>query len=266
MSILQELSSSPLVLQTINPLFAYGPCCVQGPDGKDQKDSGMITVAGNMFLVVARQNPLAVTPYIPMFNGQMIESRNNGVSWNNFQTPNSYLQPGNPTSPFNTSMWGNSPTSFGSGTFVMGCGDDGTLGYTIACNQTDDRDAYVYIIGNDTNYAGGSACSSGDGDDLYMMRVARAKIANLNPADYEFFTGGDGNLDSNWSSTLANATSILHNCGKLGNSNVQYVPAKNSYVMLTYYATSGLSSGTNNTTWQGWTAPHPWGPWTNIYT
>jgi hypothetical protein len=36
--------------------------------------------------------------------------------------------------------------------------------------------------------------------------------------------------------------------------------------MLTYYAPNGLSTDKATVTWQGWTAAHPWGPWTVIYT
>jgi len=266
MSILTMLSNSPYVIATSNPLYAYGPCCTAGADGNDQKDSGMFTMGGKMFLMTGRQPPSNATPYIPQFDGQMIMSPDNGQSWNNFQHPTAFNYPGTPTSPVNTAMWGTSPTSYAGASFVMGCADDGTLGYTIPCNQTDNRDAYVYILGNDMNYPGGQgACGSG-GDDYYLMRVPRAKMANLNPSDYQAYTGGDGNLSSNWTSTLSIAASILHECADLGFPNVQYIPAKNSYLMLTYFSTGGIDIDLNFTTWQGWTAAHPWGPWTNIYT
>jgi hypothetical protein len=267
LSVLKQLSTSPLVFQTSNPLYAYPPNTSPGTDGNDQKDNGLFTVGGKMFMLIGRQTPSITHPYIPQYDGQMIESPDNGQTWNNFQNPTVYNYPGSPTTPINTAMWGTSPTSYADATFVMGCADDGTLGYTTACNQTDNRNVFAYIIGNDTNFAGGSGCGlSAQQNDYWLMRVPLAKIANLNPSDYQAFTGGDGNLDANWSSTLTNAVSILHACAELGLVNVQYVPAKNSYVMLNYYAPNGLNTDPNTTTWHGWTAPHLWGPWTVVYT
>lgn len=155
-------------------------------------------------------------------------------------------------------MFGPSPTNMGSATFVMYCADDGTLGYQNACNRHDNADAYVYLMANDGYWDSGNA--------LYLARVPRAKLADLNAADYQFYLGGDGRLDSSWGAQ-ASAAAVISNPGKLGEPSVQYVPALNRYLLLTFSYPEGLAADNlhpEHTLWLGYEAPHPWGPWTLI--
>jgi hypothetical protein len=164
-------------------------------------------------------------------------------------------------------MFGTSPSTFGSATFINYCADDGTIGYFSACNRQDNADAYVYLIANEGAWNGGGA--GGGGDNFYLTRVARAKLSRLQPTDYQFFTGGDGSLDSSWTSNQTGAVSILANKGKLGEPAVQYIPSLNRYLLLTFYYPEGLApkGGTAaNSVWLSYESPHPWGPWTLINT
>lgn len=66
----------------------------------------------------------------------------------------------------------------GSATFVLYCGDDGTLGYWAQCNRRDNAAGYVYLLAN-----GGYWDSEGA---LFLARVPRARLKALKRADYQF--------------------------------------------------------------------------------
>lgn len=72
-------------------------------------------------------------------------------------------------------MFGTSPTNTASATFVMYCGDDGTLGYWSLCNRRDNAAAYVYLLANEGYWDSGSA--------LFLARVARDKLKDLRSSD-----------------------------------------------------------------------------------
>lgn len=273
MSMMEMTSESPYAIQTINNMSAYGACCSPtGDDNLSPKPTGLISVAGNLYLSMAREQSTSTTPgynkpYFAFFSAQIKMSPDHGVTWNNFQHPTQFLPNGNVTSPASASMFTvTSFTNWGSSAFVSYCGDDGTLGYLVACNRHDNGELYVYGISNEgVNYAGGSGAGCG-GNAFYEWRVPRAKLQNLNIVDYTYFTGGDGSLDANWSSTANNAIAIISNACSLSNAAIQYIPAKNRYLLLTYSAPAGVLTNTANTQWLGYEAPHPWGPWTLIYT
>jgi hypothetical protein len=164
-------------------------------------------------------------------------------------------------------MFASSPTAFGAATFVMYGADDGTLGYTAAINRHDNANAYIYLIANEGAWNGGGP-SNGGGNAYYLARVPRAKISRLQPDDYQYYVGGDGSLDTGWTSTQANAQPILSNYGELGTANVQYVPALNRYLLFTFFYPHGAGNpGTTfDTTWLIYEAAHPWGPWSLVNT
>jgi hypothetical protein len=197
--------------------------------------------------------------------GQIAWSPDKGQTWNNFQTPMVFNPMGNPTSPPSASMFGASPSAFGAAAFVMYGADDGTLGYTAAVNRHDNANAYIYLIANEGAWNGGGP-TNGGGNAYYLARVPRAKISRLRAGDYQYYVGGDGSLDTGWTSTQANAQPILSNYGELGTANVQYVPALNRYLLLTFFYPRGAGNPgtTYDTTWLVYEAPHPWGPWSLV--
>jgi hypothetical protein len=257
-------SESPLAGITVNPLVAYGPASVgTGDDNRSEKSSGLFCMNGKIFMAVGRQTNAATggmgtaTAYM-QYSGQVIASGDKGASWNNFQSPTTFNASGSVTSPASASIFGTTPTNMASATFVMYCADDGTIGYLSACNRHDNADAYVYLMANDGYWDSGNA--------LYLARVPRAKLAELSAADYQFYTGGDGRLDSSWGAQTS-AAEVISNAGKLGEPNVQYVPALNRYLLLTFSYPQGLATSDSHpehTQWLGYEAPHPWGPWTLI--
>ena len=257
-------SEAPLAGLTVNSFPGYGVGSrPTGDDNRSEKSSGLFCMNGKIFMAIGRQTNIATggmgtATAFTQGSGQVIWSPDHGVSWNNFQQPATFNPQGEVTEPASAAMFGSAPTNMGSATFVMYCGDDGTLGYQNPCNRHDNGDAYVYLMANDGYWDSGNA--------LYLARVPRAKLASLSAADYQFYRGGDGRLDSSWGQQ-ANATAVISNPGKLGEPSVQYVPALNRYLLLTFSYPQGLSAAdlhSEHTLWLGYEAPHPWGPWTLI--
>lgn len=269
-SLMRVLSESPLTIQTIQAFTAYGdeaqPTYLA--DGLSSKNTGLFCMGGYLFLAIGRQNQSATQTGggLQQSYGNVIYSADHGASFNNPQSVGDFRTVGNPTNPLSFSMFGSSPTDMATAEFVHYCADDGTLGYFVACNQHDQGDAYVYLIANEGTWTGGG--SAGGGNALYLARVPRAKLRNLSGADYQWYTSGDGTQDSSWSAQT-NAAPIISNAGKLGEPNVQFIPALNRYLLLTYYYPSGVvtNNGGNrlDSVWLGYESPHPWGPWTQIF-
>jgi hypothetical protein len=165
--------------------------------------------------------------------------------------------------PLSTSLWPQTaPTSFASSTFVVYGADDGTLGYLVTANRVDNANAYIYGVSNNVSSAN---AVWNNGDSYYLWRVPRAKILNLQASDYQFYVSGDGTLDANWTTSQSGAGAVLSNTGKLSLANIQYIPALNRYLLLTYYYPSGASTP-SSTVWLAYESPHPWGAWTQIGT
>ena len=265
MQLVKFTNESPLAGVTVNPFTAYGAASTgTGDDHRSQKPSGLFCMNGQIFAATGRQTNIATggmgtATAFTQYAGQVISSADKGASWNNFQSPTMFSANGSVTSPASAAMFGTTPTNMGSATFVMYCGDDGTLGYKAPCNRTDNADAYVYLMANDGYWDSGNA--------LYLARVPRAKLANLSAGDYQFYEGGDGRADSSWGAQPS-ATAVISNAGKLGEPSVQYIPALNRYLLLTFSYPQGLAPGNSHaehTLWLGYEAPHPWGPWTLVY-
>jgi hypothetical protein len=260
-------STNPVAGILINAMSAYGSSGGQPPDNLSQKDSGLFAMNGGLYMSLGRQHNTGTdggspSPAYTQVDGQVIASYDHGQSWNNFQEPGVFLPNGNPTNPANAAMFGSTPSDFASMAFVMYGADDGTLGYFSSDTQQDNANAYVYGIANEGTWNGGG--TQGGGNAFYLTRVPRAKMRNLNPADYSFYTGGDGSLDASWSHLQTTAVAIISNYGSLGEPAVDWIPALHRYLLLTYYYPNGANTSAAPTVWLGYEAPHPWGPWTLI--
>jgi hypothetical protein len=270
-SVMAVTNESPLTIQTVNMFPLYGPW--HGPggtpvylsDGLSSKAFGIFCLQGNLFLQVGRQNQSNSQPGggLALTKGNILMSANHGLTWNNPDNINTF---GNvPRSNLTSSMFAGSPTTMGGADFIHYCADDGTLGYTIPCNEHDQGNAYVYLMANEGITQGGG--TAGGGNDLYLARVPRAKLQNLSGADYQWYVSGTCSADGSWSSTESSATSMVHNPGEIGTGHVHFIPALNRYLYLTYYYPSGVLTGGNvfDSWWLGYEAPTPCGPWTLIY-
>jgi hypothetical protein len=77
----------------------------------------------------------------------------------------------------------------------------------------------------------------------YISREFRVqKMKSLNASDYRYYRGGDGSLDGSWTAAQANASPVISNTGKLGEPNVQFIPALNRYLLLTSSYPQGLAT------------------------
>lgn len=247
-----------------NFLSAFGSrASTNGVDTRSPKNAGLFCMAGDILMFSGRQynaggsGPAA----FPQSAGTVMWSPDHGVTWNNYQNPTTFTATGALLSPTTTSMFAQSPSTWGSATFVMYCGDDGTFGLLSTCNRQDNANAFVYAIANDGFW--------NNGNSLYLARVPRSAVLNLSASDWQCWTGGDGSLDTNWTTNFASCAAMFTNTGKLGEPSVQFLPALNRYLLLTYYYPNGANQPATNAdtvTWLAYESPHPWGTWTQIGT
>src|SRR5581483_5102501 len=105
-----------------------------------------------------------------------------------------------------------------------------------------------------------------NGDFLILGRVQRARIGALDATDWEFYSGGGGSNDSNWTTDVHQAKPILSNPGKLGETGAFYLPQLQRYVMIGWYYPGGGATAieaSTTTVWDFYESPTPWGPWRN---
>lgn len=235
--ILRGNAPSNLVGETLNLMDEYGGMTASGPDKCMWKANGNTCVGGNIYVFVSRHG-LDFKTRQSAANSSAIVSTDKGKTWRrsakeNFEKP---MFPG---------------PRFGSPFFVK-YGQDGAA----AVHQAD---RYIYAISNNGFWE--------NGDDMILGRVSREKIARLDPSDWQFFTGGDGMEDKNWSTQIADAKPILSNPGKCSMTGAQYVEPLKRYLMIQWYYTSGTGHvASSDTTWIFLESPAPWGPWREIGT
>lgn len=264
MQLAEFTAEFPFVGVTVNFLSGFGGLgSTNGIDSRSPKDAGLFCMANDLIMFSGRQlnNGGAGPPAFTQTAGTVMWSPDHGVTWNNYQNPATFTTTGALLSPTTTSMFAQSPSTWGSATFVMYCGDDGTFGYLSTCNRQDNANAFIYAIANDGYW--------NNGNSLYLARVPRAAVLNLSSSDWQCWTGGDGSHDSSWTTNFANCTALVTNTGKLGEPNVQFLPALNRYLLLTFYYPNGANqpaSNANTVTWLAYESPYPWGPWTQIGT
>jgi hypothetical protein len=126
--------------------------------------------------------------------------------------------------------------------------------------EVDAANRYVYAISNNGFWD--------NGDTLILGRVRRERIGLLNGSDWEFFTGGDGLRDENWTTHAPQAGPVLEKPGNLGMIGAVYLPARQRYMMIGWYYPrgSGYAKDSSTTTvWDFYEAPQPWGPWTQVH-
>ena len=124
--------------------------------------------------------------------------------------------------------------------------------------SVDNADEYVYAVTNNGHFE--------DGDDYILGRVSRRKLPDLNGADWEFYTGGDGMTAANWSKDIDSAKPILQdplNCSMTG---MTHIPALGRYVMVVWHYTTYNLRTDPRTINDFYEAPRPWGPWTKFKT
>ena len=282
----------------VNFLPGYGATSTShGSDSqgysRSNKLSGLLCMGGNMYGLMGRQNttnsssyPVSgITGLFDQEYGSLLYSKDLGASWNSVTSPDIFTSYAYPASlPTQITSYFADRKKFGAPSFITYGVDDGTLGYISAtCNpavltvtascRVDNADAYVYILGNDGFWNNGSA--------LYLARIARAKLKNMNGNDIQYYSNaladGNGLEDGNWSSSISGIATILTAAGQIGEPSMQYIPYLNRYVLLNWYypnCNTGTSNAgcpqdnatAGNSVFSFYDAPHPWGPFTQVGT
>lgn len=137
---------------------------------------------------------------------------------------------------------------------------DGPGGFV--AGSPNDAENWVYAISNDGRWDGGN--------DLYLGRCARGRMAWNDPADWSFYKGMENNTPQ-WGS-LAEMKPIMSDPGRLSQTMMYYNSTLRKYILPEWYydrpaeITPGSpkyygpeSSG--NTTWKFYVAENPWGLW-----
>ena len=198
---------------TVNPMVDYGKEVEEGPDGCTWKSSGCTFLNGVLYWVVARHRygEKSGDPHRRQTaqNASIIKSADLGRTWSRPAREN-YQRPMFPGQRFATPYF---------------------VEYGRSHVDVDNAGQYVYALSNN----GFWDC----GDDMVLGRAMRSKIASLNGADWEFFTGGDGMRRSSWSRNVDEAKPVIQQPGKLGMTGAVYLPALGRYLMIGWYYPAG---------------------------
>ena len=215
-----------------------------GADGANWKTTNTYSVAGILYMFITRcvypsHSNDSKRRHI-LSNSSIIKSTDGGKTWSrppqeNYDKP---MFPGR---------------RFGAPYFVW-YGKDGAA-------TADNADNYVYAISNDGFFE--------NGDDYVIGRVPRSKLGSLSGLDWSFYVGGDGMIDSRWSTRLERACPILNNAGKSSMSGMTYVESLHRYVIVSWHYhqenfEAGIKAQDLSTVLEFFEAPHPWGPWSRV--
>src|SRR5580704_4202512 len=168
--------SRALVGTTINDMGDFGKN-THSADRANWKTMNSYCVDGVLYMFVTRclyPDQSGDTNNRHIFkNSSIIKSTDKGKTWTRSSEEN-----------YNHPMFPG--LSFGSPYFVW-YGRDGAA-------SVDNADKYVYAVANNGHFE--------DGDSYILGRVSKGKLPALNAADWQFYTGGDGMLDGNWTGEI----------------------------------------------------------------
>jgi len=207
------------------------------------KTGGCKMIDGTLYLVVGRHRYGEISGdkfrRQSARNASIIKSTDGGKTWTRSEKEN-YDNPMFPGRRFATP-------------YFLDYGQDGSEAVAHG------SDKYVYAHAN-----GGFWDNS---SDMVLGRVLRSKIGNLDPADWQYFTGGDGMNDAAWSQNMADAKPVLQTDNMLGSTGAVYLPQWKSYCLIGWgYPDGGgkLPGMHEHTVWNFHVAPTPWGPWRTV--
>lgn len=225
-----------------NPMDDYGAMnAPAAADGRNWKSGGSISIDG-VYMSVGMDR--YVDPNFggrqSRINASIIKSTDHGLHWVRSMQQN-LDRPMFPGMRFATP-------------FFVHYGKD----YSAA--TVDNADRYIYATSNNGFWD--------NGDSYILGRVARSKVGALKAADWSFYQGGDGMLDSSWGTDITRAAILIHAPGQCGETGVTYLPALNRYVMAAWYYPigNGHAGKIEATAFAFYEAPKPWGPWKKLKT
>jgi hypothetical protein len=226
----------------VNSMDEYGKANHTEADGATWKVCGQECIDGVFYAFVVR-NIYGDKSHDPLlrqtsFNASLIKSHDRGLSWTRSAKAN-----------YDSPMWPG--TRFGAPCFIHYGKNGGQV-------TRDQADEFVYAMSNNGFWNGG--------DDLILGRVRRADLPKLNAADWQYFMGGEGLVESSWTSDLTKAKPILSQQAKLGWTAPVFITALKRYLLVSWYVTPTLKKWfePGRVTYDFYEAPHPWGPWTFV--
>jgi hypothetical protein len=233
---------------TVNPMDEYGITGASMGDNCTWKSSGCMALDGVLYWLIARHQyggdqTVDYDKRQKAHGSSFIKSTDNGRTWSG--TPQEHKD--HPMFP---------GTRFATPYFIQ-YGQDGHEAWA------DGSDKYVYALSNNGFWD--------NGDYVILGRCLRSKMPELNGADWQFYTTGDGAADSAWTSNVRDAMPVVCHPDHLGMTRAVYLPKHQCYLMIGWYYPAGggkmeMSDGLTEaahvkTNWDFYVAPHPWGPW-----
>jgi hypothetical protein len=243
--------------KTVNTMPEYGKTGqTMGPSGGDGctwKSSGVISLDGVIYWLVARHHyggdrTIDYDKRQKAHDASFIKSSDLGRTWTRSPQEN-FDHPMFPGSRFATP-------------YFIQYGRDGHEAVAV----DDQSDKYVYALSNNGFWD--------NGDYVILGRCLRSKMPDLNGADWQYYTQGDGATDAAWTSNVRDAQMVLCHPDHLGMTRAVYLPKHRCYLMIEWYypagggkfeTSDGLPEASRFTSnWDFYVAPHPWGPWRNV--
>lgn len=211
-------------------------------DGRNWKSGGTISIDGILYMSVGMDR--YVDPNYggrqTRINASIIKSSDHGLHWTRAMQEN-LDRPMFPGMRFATP-------------FFVHYGKD----YSAA--TVDNAERYVYATSNNGFWD--------NGDNYILGRVLRSRIGALKAADWSFYQGGDGMVDSSWSADMIKSAILIEAPGQCGETGVTYLPALNRYVMAAWHYPigNGHAGKIEATEFSFYESAKPWGPWRKIKT
>lgn len=228
--------------EMVNTMDEYGKANQEASDHATWKACGQGCIDSVFYAFVSR-NVYGNESGDPLmrqtaFNSSLIKSTDGGMTWTRSAEEN-YRNP----------MWPG--RRFGAPFFVHYGENGGQV-------TQDGAERYAYAISTNGFW--------NDGDDYIIGRVERRKLPDLNPADWTYYTGGNGEHPRTWSPQIAKAVPILSRPGECGQTPPCYVHPLGIYLMTLWYNTPKLGKWfkPKEMIYKFYQARHPWGPWSFI--
>lgn len=233
---------SSLAGDIVNTMDEYGDAGKKEPDNGTWKVCGQECIDSVFYAFVSRnvygKDSGDYWLRQTAFNSSLIKSTDRGLTWSPRAADN-YRRP----------MWPG--PAFGAPFFIHYGKNGGNV-------KRDGADRYVYAASTNGFW--------NDGDRYVLGRVPRTNLPDLHAADWTYFSGGDGQNASNWSTKVQDAKPLLEQRTHCGQSGPCFIPSLGLYLTIAWYNTQKMTKWfePNEIRYDFYQAPHPWGPWTPI--